>query len=338
MKTNNVHHLLLCFALLMSFSNLSAQNIENERIDLAEMKIELFETKLDILKSRVQLIEEEPDYIEQKIGRMEHEIEQIKGYPGEIDKQIFMLDSLIQVQQSYMDKRKRFSRARPPVSNYVFAEDNLNASPKTFEIKQSNYVVSILPVKLFEGSMEMSLERVLNQGNSLEISAMATYASPKGISSYYLSNQSFEYFSDASSSFIPYSSESITGYGGSFSWRNYLQARTVPGYSAPGGLYVAPRIMARRLTLSGFDHVYFEEDDAYRTVEVIQKLNVFSGGILAGWQFVIRNVITVDVYLGGMIRLSKYDGIEGFTKYKGIQNIDFSGVMPTAGVKFGIVK
>ena len=74
------------------------------------------------------------------------------------------------------------------------------------------------------------------------------------------------------------------------------------------------------------------------SVEVTQNLHVFSGGFLAGWQFAIRNVITADVYMGGMIRLSKYDGETEFTKYKGLQNIDYSGVMPTIGVKIGIVK
>jgi len=48
--------------------------------------------------------------------------------------------------------------------------------------------------------------------------------------------------------------------------------------------------------------------------------------------------ITADVYIGGVIRLSKYDGQVRFTKYKQLQNIDFSGVMPNIGVKIGIVK
>jgi len=44
------------------------------------------------------------------------------------------------------------------------------------------------------------------------------------------------------------------------------------------------------------------------------------------------------VYVGGALRLSKYDGDSKFTKYKQLRNIDFSGVMPNFGVKIGIVK
>ncbi len=36
--------------------------------------------------------------------------------------------------------------------------------------------------------------------------------------------------------------------------------------------------------------------------------------------------------------LAKYDNEEGFTKYKSLANIDFSEVMPTAGISIGILK
>ena len=196
----------------------------------------------------------------------------------------------------------------------------------------------MLPVKLFEGTMELSIERVLNKGNSLELSAMATYASKEGLAKYYLSNQSLMYYSAEAADYIPYDSENISGFGGSFSWRNYLLSRPNPYYSAPGGPYVASMVMYRRVTLSGFDWVYNEEEDMTEMVEVIQHLNVFSGGFMAGWQLVLWKVVTADVYIGGMIRLSNYDGTSGFTKYKKMQNIDFSGVMPSVGVKIGIVK
>jgi len=73
-------------------------------------------------------------------------------------------------------------------------------------------------------------------------------------------------------------------------------------------------------------------------IEVTQKLNVLSAGFYTGWQFVLWKAITADVYVGGVLRLSKYDGEAGFTKYSQLRNIDFSGVMPTFGVKIGIVK
>ena len=86
---------------------------------------------------------------------------------------------------------------------------------------------------------------------------------------------------------------------------------------------MAPFVLYRRAILSGFDQVYNEEEEKFEMVEVKQNLNVFSGGFSIGWQFVLWKAVTADVYIGGMLRLSKYDGDETFTKYKQLQNIDF---------------
>jgi hypothetical protein len=215
-------------------------------------------------------------------------------------------------------------------------ESNYDAEP--IMIPPDKYVISIYPVRLFEGSLQLSIERVLNRGNSIELSAMATYATKDGLANYYLSNQKLEYYNAAMDEYISYESENISGFGGSLAWRNYLLPRSKPEYSAPRGLYVAPIVMYRRVILSGFDHVYNVEEERTELVEVTQYLNVFSGGFYTGWQFVFWRAITVDVYVGGVLRLSKYDGDKKFTKYKQLQNIDFSGVMPSFGVKIGIVK
>lgn len=167
---------------------------------------------------------------------------------------------------------------------------------------------------------------------------MATYATKEGIANYYLSNQSLYYYNEELADYVSYESENISGFGGSIAWRNYLLPRTRSNYSSPRGPYVAPLVMYRRIILSGFDQVFNEEEGKNEVVEVVQYLNVFSGGFLAGWQFVLWNAIAADVYVGGMIRLSKYDGDAQFTKYKQLQNVDFSGVMPSFGFKIGIVK
>jgi hypothetical protein len=211
-------------------------------------------------------------------------------------------------------------------------------SPEPVAGPPDRYVIAMYPVKLFEGTLQVSIERVLNKGNSIELSAMATYATNEGLANYYVSNQKLSYYNADLAEYTSYESENISGFGGSLAWRNYLLPRTKPAYAAPRGLYVAPMVMYRRVFLSGFDEVYNEENNITEMVEVTQNLNIFSGGFLAGWQFVLWRAITADVYLGGLIRLSKYDGDARFTKYKQLQNIDFSGVMPGFGVKIGVVK
>ena len=314
------------------------QGEDEQRINIVDIKMELVDTKMELLNSKIRLLEEKPAMLEMKFQEIEDSMDHLNFTPDDFNEKFYVLDSLLAIQQALLDEQKDSNRQILESTKH-YSSDPENGNPQgSFTNKTDKYIMSLLPVKLFEGTMEISVERVLNSGNSLELSAMATYAANAGLAKYYLSNQRLEYFNAAMAQYIPYNSENITGFGGSFAWRNYLLARTIPHYSAPGGPYVAPVGMFRRLTLSGFDRVYNEEEDIMDVVEVTQHLNVFSGGVMAGWQFVLWKVVTADVYIGGVIRLSKYDGTSEFTKYKRLQNIDFSGVMPTAGIKIGIVK
>jgi hypothetical protein len=209
--------------------------------------------------------------------------------------------------------------------------------PEPF-VTPPRYVISIYPVRIFEGTIQLSMERVLNQGNAIEVSAMATYAAREGVANYYLANQSLDYYNAALDAYVPYESENISGFGAMVGWRNYLLPRTKPRFSAPRGAYAAPSLMYRRLILSGFDYETDEETGETERVEVQQYLNVFTMGVMAGWQFILWNSLSADLFVGGIVRLAKYDGDANFTKYKQVRNIDFSGVMPTFGVKIGIVK
>ena len=329
---------LLFSALLFWSTPTHAQSEDEQRINMLDIKMELVDTKMELLNSKIRLMEEKPAILEMKFQELEDNMELLNFSPGDFNEKFYELDSLLVIQHALLDEQNDFNRQVLEATKHYSSDPENDNLIESFMTKTDKYIMSMLPVKLFEGTMEISLERVLNSGNSLELSAMATYAANAGLAKYYLSNQRLEYFNTAMAQYIPYNSENITGFGGSFAWRNYLLARTIPHYSAPGGPYVAPVGMFRRLTLSGFDHIYNEEEDIMEVVEVTQHLNVFSGGIQAGWQFVLWKVVTADVYIGGIIRLSKYDGTSEFTKYKRLQNIDFSGVMPTAGIKIGIVK
>lgn len=302
---------LIVFSVILFFNAYAFSQGEIEmQIDKVGVQMDLIDTRLELLNTRLQMLESKPP---------------------DMDSLVYQLYAVLDEQNKLNARMNKRFRRFPDLQE-------VNGMSESYEIPRAKFVVSMLPVKLFEGSMELAVERALNKGNSLELSVIATYATSKGIARYYMSNQSLEYYDLSSSMYIPYTSENISGLGGSLSWRNYLLARTHPEYQAPGGLYAAPTLMFRRLTLSGFDRVYNEEEDIMESVEVTQRLNVFSGGFLAGWQFLILQVVTLDVYMGGMIRLSKYDGEEGFTRYKALQNVDYSGVMPTIGIKVGIVK
>ena len=336
----NSKNLAVClYAIILSgFAPLPAQDADYQKIDMVDLKMNLAETKLDLLDSKIRLWEEKPAVLEMQLRDIENNIAQLSFNPEQFNNKFLLLDSLLEKQQSLMAKQSEIMASLPEMTNPSESDIETSYSVEPIIIPPDNYVISIYPVRLFEGTLQLSIEKVLNRGNSIELSAMATYATKDGLANYYLSNQSLAYYNAALDDYMPYESENISGFGGSLAWRNYLLPRSKPEYSAPRGLYVAPFVMYRRVILSGFDHVYNEEEDITELVEVTQNLNVFSAGFYTGWQFILWRAITADVYVGGMLRLSKYDGDKKFTKYKQLQNIDFSGVMPGFGVKIGIVK
>ena len=338
MKNSKALAVYLFAILLSGYASLLAQETDYQQIDMVDLKMNLAETKLDLLDSKIRLWEEKPAVLEMQLRDIEQNIAQLSFSPEEFNRKFLLLDSLIEKQQSLVAEQNELLASLPdPVNrNEIDLEASSPAEP--FIIPPDKYVISFNPVRLFEGSLQLSVERVLNQGNSIELSAMGTYATKDGIADYYLSNQSLAYFNKDMNDYIAYESEHISGFGASFAWRNYLLPRRKPEYAAPKGLYVAPIVMYRRLTLAGFDQVYNEVEEELEIIEVTQKLNVLSAGFYTGWQFVLWKAITADVYVGGILRLSKYDGESGFTKYSQLRNIDFSGVMPTFGVKIGIVK
>ncbi len=333
-------HLAVCLyvIILSGFAPLPAQEADYQMIDMVDLKMNLVETKLDLLDSKIRLWEEKPALLEIQLLDIENNIAQLSFSPEQFNYKFLLLDSLIEKQQSLMAEQSEIMASLPEKDNISESDIESNYLAEPIIIPPDKYVISVYPVRLFEGTLQLSIERVLNRGNSIELSVMATYATKEGLANYYLSNQSLTYFSAATDDYISYESENISGFGGSLAWRNYLLPRSKPEYSAPRGLYVSPIVMYRRVILSGFDQVYNEEEEKTEIVEITQNLNVFSGGFNIGWQFVLWKAITADVYVGGALRLSKYDGDSKFTKYKQLRNIDFSGVMPNFGVKIGIVK
>ncbi len=373
MKRNQNLAAGLLASALTCITPVNAQDSNERDAEAIDLKLELAQTRLELLDSRIRLWEEKPAALEMKLHELEREIGQLAFTPEQFNEKYFQLDSMLAAQQIMMTEQRelldRFNGNREVITplrgeESIPLEDTLSrsdfsevpgsgngpgyfpatgGSPGSTVIQEPvatlpRYVISIYPIRIFEGTIQLSVERVLNNGNSIEVSAMATYAAREGVANYYLAKQSLDYFNAYLDARVPYESENISGFGATVGWRNYLLPRTKPRYSAPRGAYAAPTLMYRRLILSGFDFVTDEETGETERIEVQQYLNVFTAGILAGWQFILWNSLSADLYVGGIVRLAKYDGDAHFTKYKQVRNVDFSGVMPTFGVKIGIVK
>jgi hypothetical protein len=77
--------------------------------------------------------------------------------------------------------------------------------------------------------------------------------------------------------------------------------------NAPAGLYAAPQLMYRRMWITGNYMEYEEEEEDWVEKEITRHLNVFAGGVILGAKLPFMKVLTVDVFIGGNIRLSKYN-------------------------------
>jgi hypothetical protein len=325
MKQNFFLGLLVLAA---GLANSYSQDSTVDKMELLDLKLQLIDSKLALLDSKINIWETKPQELEQMLGELDKKILELDFEPDDFNRHFRIIDSLIQeyIKLAEQNKDKAFESAGeatradlPPVTS-------------------KGYAVALNPVRVFEGTLEISYERKFNERNTVEISGMATYANRQGISDFYLSKQSLEYYNDRLNAYDPYESDNFSGFGGTLQWKNYLLPVVNPNYAVFKGLYAAPFAMYRRIWITGLDWQYFSEEDEWKDVEIVQKLNILAGGVIIGWQFPIARVLSVDIFAGGVIRLSHYDTESGFTKYKKWDNIDYSGVLPRAGIKIGILK
>jgi len=300
-----------------------------DNMQLLDLKLQLLDSKLELLDSKIKIWETKPQELDIRLSEIDDRLQQLDFNPEELNRQFLLIDSLLQEYERITDDENYLSI--PEYQERQARSDSIQIPPR-------KYYIALNPVRVVEGTLEVFVERVINKRNTIEISGMATYASEQGLSGTYLKNQELSYYNDAISSYDSYRGDNISGFGLTLSWKNYLMPAINPRYAALKGLYAAPYTMFRKVWIAGIDQVYSEEEDLWKTVEITQKLNILAGGVILGWQFPIAHVISVDVFLGGVIRLCHYDGESGATKYKRIDNIDYSGVLPRAGIKIGILK
>lgn len=320
---------ILIIALSANSVIINCQDSIDNKMKLLDLKLQLLDSKLELLDSKIKTWESKPEELDIKLEELDYGFRQLDSKlvmldfdPENFNNKFSLLDSMLVSQKKNIGK--------PKITGIVsFKYD-------TVRPRQFSSVISLNPVRVFEGTFQLSYEKVINPRNSLYISGLATYATDQGISRRYLLNQSLSYYNRETNTYDPYTSKNIYGFGSIIQWKNYLLASINPKHKAPIGLYAAPSLMYRRLWINGTELKYIDYE--YVTREVTQKLNVFAGGVIIGTQICFIKTLSLDIYAGGVIRLSIYDNETGFTKYKKWDNIDFSGVLPAAGVKIGILK
>lgn len=317
------------FLIVVSCPETYGQDSISQKSQMLDLKLQLLDSKLELLDTKIKLWEAKPKELDIKLTELNSRISSMAFDPQLMTKKLNKLDSL-------------FKKSQETVRT-VETQLRVVAKPEPEPEFVPDYKSSIMldPVRLLEGTFYLSYERVLNPRFSLNVGAMATYSTKQGLSNYYFSNQSFAYLDASTNQYHFYEGEVMSGGGINIQFRNYLLANHTNRQKAPLGLYAAPQVMYRKMTITG-NYREMEETDpgVFEMVDkkVIQHLNIFAGGAILGMKIPLFKVLTLDLFAGGNIKLSKYKNEDGFTKYKDWFNIDFSGVSPVAGIAIGILK
>ena len=178
------------------------------------------------------------------------------------------------------------------------------------------YIVKNEIPRFFAGTFWTGIEFPLQNKKSIYISGIATYGS------------NFD------------SDRELIGYGGEFQYRSYLGKGN---FNTNYPIYMAAQLMYRHIdryvrTVSDYntDPTTFVSNPLY--TESKDAFNVYYAGLLVGCQVFFNQIFTVDVNFGGGLRLSQIKGEKSFTKYKGISELDYSGVVPRFGVVIGLIQ
>jgi hypothetical protein len=331
MKTKLCNPLILIglFLIVISCLESSGQDSISQKSQMLDIKLQLLDSKLELLDTKIKLWEAKPKELDIKLSELNSRINSMAFDPQQMTKKINEMDSLFKKSQETLQQVED--------QPLVISEKE----PETLFMSSYKSSIMLDPVRLLEGTFCISYERVLNPRFSLNVGGMVTYSTTQGLSNYYFSNQSFAVFDVASNHYQTYDGEVMSGLGINVQFRNYLLANHPDRQKAPLGLYAAPQLMYRKLTITGnYQKMEETEPGIFERVDkkVIQDLNVFAGGVILGMKVPLFKVLTVDLFAGGNIRLSKYKDEDGFTKYKEWSNFDFSGVSPVAGIAIGILK
>jgi hypothetical protein len=335
MKTTFCKLIFAAGILLLGFScpYILGQDSISQQSQMLDLKLQLLDSKLDLLDTKIKLWEAKPKELDIKLNEINSKVNSMDFDPQLMTKKLNEMDSLMKVNQS----KEESPELMMPENN-----ENRTVSEQVPDfIPSYNSSIMLDPVRLLEGTFYMSYERVLKPAISVSLGAMGTYSTTQGISNYYFSNQSFAFFDLNSNSYQTYEGEVMSGWGLNIQLRNYLLANHPGRKQAPYGLYAAPQIMYRRITITGNYKVWEDDEEGHPQLvdkKVVQHLNINAAGAILGIKIPLFNVLTIDLFAGGNIKLSKYKDEEGFTKYKDWFNIDFSGVSPVAGIAIGILR
>ena len=267
----------------------------------------------------------------------------------EIEKETTLINTqleLIKARQELLTKNLESIEAKTKTFNNknqkldkilkVFDSDQNHKEKDSLQLRKTNHIIQMSPFKLMEGSFEIGFEKRLRKKLVLDLALNLTYVTVNGLGGSYLTKNTLELYDANSSSYINYSGQIMNGGGIIAQAKKYLSPYKSPSKKELHGFYSGFQVMYRKIFIEGTHYIY--ENNEYVEQIVKQNLDIYSLGVTLGKKFHLWNMLSLDFFAGGGIRFSKYANENSFTKYKYWNNIDYSGVLPTAGLKIGILQ
>lgn len=279
-------------------------------------------TAQDTLKPNPEILELRMQLIQARMQLIDKQLNTLIALPDLYQEHILFLDSNLATQRDSIRALRQ-----------VVRKQEVLLQPKEPEFPSYTSIIHLDPYRLFEGSLQLGYEHTIGSHRSIDGAILGTYVTRGGLGGGYLKQNDLELLDPISNEYRSYDGDMFTGLGFSLKLKNFLGSNA--SMRAPLGLYAGPQILYRHVTIRGIRYDY--NGTEYVQNEITRNLDIISGGVVVGGKFRLLEVFSVDVYVGGLMRLSTYFNESGFTRYKKWSNIDYSGVLPTAGVNIGIL-
>lgn len=300
----NLYAFLLLLFLLFAISINAQDTLKTSKDEeILNLKIRLLDAKLELLDKKLLELEESPKLLKIKFN--------------EIDSLVNLFEDLKKNNYKVLNDLKKEKTV-----NYVDTAD------KTF-----SSAIALNPYRLFEGTFAISYEKSIKEKMSFKASLMYTYVTKNGMGGGYFANQKFDETVYLDGNNYSYNGEMFTGLGLILSTQHYLK-RYREEDNLLTGFYASPKLMYRRMWIIGKAYDYSLDVPVEK--EVTRGLDIMRFGAAIGGKFSVYDVFFIDIYAGGVMRLSKYEDESKVTRYKRWNNIDYTGVLPVVGFNFGI--
>lgn len=203
---------------------------------------------------------------------------------------------------------------------------NLSLFSQDSSLQSGKKIFKLDLFRAVQGTIQLTHEHRISSRYSVNLGLMGTYASTRGLAKPYLSAQEFTYKDQISNKVYSLDNVEALGYGVNFQIRKYLSKRPSKRLD---GFYLASEIFYRRLNLTSL----VEKD-----LEVNRTLNLGYVGYAFGYQRILRDIVSLDTYVGGGFFFSQYTDEKNLTRYRNNYQVDFTGMYFNMGVLVGIVR